>query len=212
MAKLTPSPMCLPMRNAVADVHIPSDGLVSPLANATLHCTAYLEPSYNSKRSAIDHATPGVGCELPVKKLLHLTAFVVPRALHIHGGFNPVALNASPLVVLQPSIVPPSIITLSSSADVVTMPSTTKFRSKTKPPLSSRLKAKSEVVNAIEVNRKACVNNYLHECSCQTIFDLNDLEYNEADFKKLNKGFTRQIPQQFQRSHITGAQHLDDLG
>ena len=54
MAKLMPSPVCLPTRNAVADAHLPPDGSASPLAAATLHRTAYLEPSYNSKRSAID--------------------------------------------------------------------------------------------------------------------------------------------------------------
>ena len=109
MAELAPSPVCLPVQNAVADVHLPPDGSASPLAADTLHRTAYLEPSYNSKLSTIDHVTPGVGCESPVKKLLRSIAFVVSRALRIHGGFNPVALNASPLIVPQPYSVPPSM-------------------------------------------------------------------------------------------------------
>ena len=142
MAKLMPLPVCLPVRDAVADPHLPPNGLASPLAAATLHPTAYLEPAYNSKQSAIDHATPGIGCELSVKKLLSSTAVVVSRALRINGGFNPYALNASPNIVPQPSIVPPSIINQSSPTNVFTMTSRTKVRSKTRPPLSSRSKSK----------------------------------------------------------------------
>lgn len=54
MAELMLSPVCLPTQNAVADAHLPPDGSASPLAAVTLYCTAYLEPSYNSKQSAID--------------------------------------------------------------------------------------------------------------------------------------------------------------
>ena len=143
---------------AIATAHAPPTGSTSPLVATALYRESYVDPPSNSKRDAIDHATPGEGCESPAKKALRrAVSFVASRLTRTTLEFAPIIHGTSPSTIIPP-ITP---ATDSSNSDTTTVVSPLPPPSSN--PTSAAVRRKRTPPSRESTNRLYCMTNSFHE-------------------------------------------------